>query len=190
MSNLHPTVEYHRLLTTFAEAHVSPRVFAGLANGLSRSDVVSAAWINAFRYHDRIAELPEHARPAYLFRIFSNKLNDVIGTAPKEVPVSSLVADLTESGVRLAWWEPVDSTAGPAETDREAEQERRARVLAAVAELPDRDRQVVILQHYHGWTFQQIADHTGETRGAVSGLHRRALDRLRTVLGDMAGDLS
>lgn len=189
MPDLHPTVEYHRLLTTFAEAHISPRVFAGLA-GYSRSDVVSAAWINAFNNHDRIAQLPEQARPAYLFRILSNKLTDVIRAAPKEVPESSLRIDLTESDVRLAWWEPVDPAAGPAESDREAEQERKARVLAAVAELPDRDRQVIILQHYHGWTFQQIADHTGETRGAVSGLHRRALDRLRTVLGDMDGDLS
>lgn len=181
-----PTVHYHRLMTTFAQMHISPRVFAGLNHWASRSDVVSAAWVNAFNSRDRIEGLPEGQRPAYLFRILANKLNEILRAVPRAgVPVA-LHPDLTESGVRLGWWEPADPAAGPPEVT--AEQERRARVVAAVAELPDREREALVLQRYHGWKLREIAAHLGCTTGAVAGLHRQALARLRERLGDLAGE--
>lgn len=178
-----PGVQYHRLMTTFAEMHISPRVFAGVRNWASRSDVVSAAWINAFNSRDRIEGLPESQRPAYLFRILANKLNEYLRGLPK-VGTVSFHTDLAESGVRLAWWEPADPAAGPPEIT--AEHERRARVVAAIADLPDREREALILQRYHGWKLREIAVHMGCTSGAVAGLHRQAIGRLRELLGDLA----
>ena len=58
-------------------------------------------------------------------------------------------------------------------------------VRAALATLPDEQRQVVVLRHLVGLTPGEIADHMGRTEGSIHGLHhrgRRALQRELTRL--------
>lgn len=51
-----------------------------------------------------------------------------------------------------------------------------------VRELDERDRQVVAMRFYRGWTQQQIAEHVGITQTQVSRVLRRILQRLRRQL--------
>ncbi len=73
-----------------------------------------------------------------------------------------------------------DDTAGPGAAI-EAE-ETRAMVRAAIAELPDRQREALILRRYHEMSQQQIAATMQATEGAVESLLVRAMQTLRTRL--------
>lgn len=58
-------------------------------------------------------------------------------------------------------------------------------VRAALAALPEEQREVVVLRHVMGLTPGEIADRMGRTEGSIHGLHhrgRRALQRELTLL--------
>src|SRR5262249_58714598 len=95
-----------------------------------------------------------------------------------------LEAALEQSSCRLADWLAADDTPPGRRLE---DGERRERLLRAVAELPDREREALILQRWHGWKLAEIAAHLGCTAGAVAGLHARALARLREQLPDEMG---
>jgi RNA polymerase sigma-70 factor (ECF subfamily) len=59
-----------------------------------------------------------------------------------------------------------------------------ARVLAAVAQLSDRQRAAVVLHYYADRPVKEIADVLGSTTAAVSVHLFRARKRLRDLLGD------
>lgn len=52
-------------------------------------------------------------------------------------------------------------------------------VREAVARLPRRQRQVVVLRYYLGWSVAEVAATTESTAGAVAAMSYRALERLR-----------
>lgn len=61
-----------------------------------------------------------------------------------------------------------------------ADMDRAETVRVALATLPDKQRQVVLLRHVVGLTPGEIADSMGRTEGSIHGLHhrgRRALQR-------------
>ena len=60
--------------------------------------------------------------------------------------------------------------------------ERDRLLRQAVDELPDAQRQAVVMRLYAGLTFEQMAQAIGEPLSTVSTRYRRALDRLREVL--------
>lgn len=61
-----------------------------------------------------------------------------------------------------------------------------ARLMAAVARLPERLRDVVEQHYFHHVPFAAIATDLGVTRGRMSQLHRDALTRLRESLRDLS----
>lgn len=66
------------------------------------------------------------------------------------------------------------------EASSEADADRAETVRAALATLPEEQREVVVLRHLVGLTPGEIADHMGRTEGSIHGLHhrgRRALQR-------------
>jgi len=52
----------------------------------------------------------------------------------------------------------------------------------ALATLPAAQRETLVLQHWHGWSVAQIAEHLGRSRTAVAGLLKRGLQNLRIEL--------
>ena len=57
-------------------------------------------------------------------------------------------------------------------------------VLAAVRQLPDRQREVLTLRYWAGLTETEIAQALGISRGAVKSNASRGMDKLETMLGD------
>src|SRR5206468_3613213 len=91
----------------------------------------------------------------------------------------SLEAELDRSASGLAGWLAADQTSP---SGRAAHNEELLRLMAALAELPDTMREVLVLKHCQGWTLQQIADHIGRTVPAVASLLRRGLEEMRSKL--------
>jgi RNA polymerase sigma-B factor len=60
--------------------------------------------------------------------------------------------------------------------------EARILLAPAVRQLPPRDRRIIELRFFHGWTQEQIAGDIGVTQMQVSRLLARILSDLRTQL--------
>ncbi len=61
-----------------------------------------------------------------------------------------------------------------------------SRVRDAVAQLPDGEREVVLLAYFGGLTYRQVADRTGLAEGTVKSRIRRALTRMANIIGSDA----
>lgn len=69
-----------------------------------------------------------------------------------------------------------------------ARDETARRILAAVAALPDKQREVFLLREETGMTLEEIAGATGTSRETVKSRLRYALARLRDALADCIGE--
>lgn len=63
--------------------------------------------------------------------------------------------------------------------------ERRRKVRQALAELPRRDAEILLLKYTEEWSYHQIAEHLGISHSAVEARLHRARKKLRDVLAQM-----
>jgi RNA polymerase sigma-70 factor (ECF subfamily) len=70
-------------------------------------------------------------------------------------------------------------------SQRLIQEEMRQRVRRALLELPERDREVLVLRHLEQLSVAETAEALGVSAGAVKVRHLRALDRLRTLLDEL-----
>ena len=69
----------------------------------------------------------------------------------------------------------------------QASAEARVVLGPVVRRLGERDRRILMLRFFHGWTQQEIADDIGVTQMQVSRLLSRILGQLRDELGEATG---
>ena len=96
---------------------------------------------------------------------------------------------LNRVSVKTPRREPIDDeqhadTRAKSPTDWMLQQERAARVRAAIAQLPRKQRATLILSVYHERSHQEIADLLGSSVGAVKANFFHALGNLKKLLGD------
>jgi RNA polymerase sigma-70 factor (ECF subfamily) len=170
---------YRSYLAVLAHAHVDP----GLRGRVDLSGVVQQTFLEA---HLKMAEFHGSGAPemgGWLRRILANNLADALrglGRAKRDVGRErSLERDLEESSARLGDWLAAEQSS----PSQRAQREERAVLLAgALAGLPEPQREVVLLRHWHGWTLSQIAEHLGRTPPSIVGLLQRGLKALRERL--------
>ncbi len=142
-----------------------------VGNHEDASDLSQDVFLRAFR---GIKNFRGHSSIAtWLYRIGVNVcLNRVSAKAPLDQANDSIddcqVADLRS-----------DSPA-----DRILRQERDARVRAAIARLPAKQRAALILRTYHEMSHQEIAEVLGSSVGAVKANFFHALGHLKKLLRD------
>ncbi len=90
---------------------------------------------------------------------------------------------------KLVSWIPFDAARhDPPAADRTdaglAMEEEAARVRGALAGLPDRQREAIVLRHYQEMSHREIADQLGTTVSAVESLLHRATVMLRKELAE------
>ena len=95
---------------------------------------------------------------------------------------------LSRLATKRAETEPIDErqfadSLAESASDALLKDERAARVRAAVATLPEKQRAVLVLRVYHEMSHQEIADIVGTTVGAVKANVFHALQNLRKRLG-------
>lgn len=91
----------------------------------------------------------------------------------------SLEAALEASSIRLRAWLAADESSPSQRADRN---EQMLRLADALAELPEAQREAVVLHYWQEWTVAAIAEHLGRTPAAVAGLLKRGLQALRQRL--------
>jgi len=140
-----------------------------LGAGEDSDDVVQEAFVKAFRHLSRF-RVGESFGP-WLLRIVTNETRNLARSRRRRAALA----------VRLGTAE----SAGPAADapfDEVAAAERRARLLAAVRALPDRERQVLVCRYFLDLSEAETAQALGWPLGSVKSRTWRALNRLRGQL--------
>ncbi len=120
---------------------------------------------------------------AWLRRLLANNLADEIRklrTGKRDVSRErSLDAALDQSSDRLQAWLAADQSSP---SGRARRQEQALLLSAALAKLPDAQREAVMLRHFQSRSLAQIAEDLGRSHAAVAGLLKRGLQQLRDQL--------
>lgn len=109
---------------------------------------------------------------AWLFRIARNTMIDELRSRPRDLALDDL-----DDVAHGRWSDPV----GSAERGSE-----RATIRAALAELTEDQRDVVLYRFFAGLSTQEAAALMGKREGSIRALQFRALQALRRRLGGLA----
>lgn len=175
----HVLERFRAYLNCLTYIQVDPRLW----RRFGWSDVVNHTLLEAYRDLAKLQALDEADRNRLLRRMLLHNLLDRIEHERAEMRdyrrEASLDEALAGSSCNLHKVLAEDA-AGP--EGRAAAAERGALLADALSQLPEREREALILQKYHGWSLAQVAEHLGCTTGAVAGLHARGVKRLRELL--------
>jgi RNA polymerase sigma-70 factor (ECF subfamily) len=165
-----------------AQVRLDPR----LKGKLDASDVVQQTLLEA---HQGLAEFrgrTTEQRAAWLRQILARNLANAVRDLRRQkrdiVRERSLEAALDGSASRLDNWLAAEQSSPSQQVQRE---ERAIRLAEALAELPEAQREAVILRHWHGWSLVDIAGQLNCTTAAVTGLLHRGLRKLRKRLQEL-----
>jgi RNA polymerase sigma-70 factor (ECF subfamily) len=171
--------DYRDYLLLLARDRLSPRV----RGRLDPSDVVQQTLLEA---HRDAAQFRGHTcaeQAAWLRQVLARNLANAARDHTRDRRdvgrERSLQASLDESSAKLEAFLAADQSSPSQWADRG---EQLVRLAAALAALPDGQREAVELRHLHGWPLAEIAGHLGRTPAAVAGLLHRGLAQLRSVL--------
>lgn len=178
------------LLALFARAEpgivrmVELRLDPRLRRRVDPTDVVQEAWIDAAtRFEGWCAKpaLPFHVwlrlvAAETLVRVHRQHLGTHMRDALREVRMDSRPS-ITAVALAEAF---VTSQTTPTQAARR--EEVRTRVLDALSDLDEVDREIVALRHFEGWTNEEVATELAIEPAAASKRFMRALVRLRPTL--------
>jgi RNA polymerase sigma-70 factor (ECF subfamily) len=174
---------YRGYLRLLAGLQVGPR----LRVKVDPSDLVQQTLLKAYKAREQFHGGSDAEMSAWLREILARTLADAIRDMSREKRdlhrERSLEAALAESSARLAAWIVTSGMAPPEHAERN---EQLLRLAEALTELPDLQRQAVLLRYYEGRSLEDIGEQLQRTRAGVASLLRRGLDRLRQSL--LTGD--
>jgi RNA polymerase sigma-70 factor (ECF subfamily) len=136
-------------------------------------DLCQEVFLRVYQHRSRYQETG--ALPSWLYRIALNVVRDAERRRKKE-PLT------------LENEEPTDVSPSPDSACEQAECGRW--VTQALAELPEPQRLVVVLRHYQGLSFEQIARLLDEPASTIKSRFSAAFQRLRARLRPLADDPS
>jgi RNA polymerase sigma-70 factor (ECF subfamily) len=165
--------DYLRLL---ARTHLDPRLQAKL----DPSDVVQQTLLEAHKDRDRLRGESREQVACWLRQILLRNLANLVRDyrrarrdVAREQPLDG------DAEARLGEWLAAEQSSPSQRAER---QEQALRLAAALAALPELQREVVMLRHCHGWSLADISRHVGRSAAAVAGLLHRGLQQLRLRL--------
>jgi RNA polymerase sigma-70 factor (ECF subfamily) len=165
------------------------RLLAGLQVGgrlrakLDPSDLVQQTLLKAHKGRDQFRGASAAEMSAWLREILARTLADAargLGRGKRDISRErSLELALEESSARLEAWL---AASGLAPSEHAERNEQLLRLADALTELPEPQRQAVLLRYYESRPLEEIGERLGRTRAGVASLLRRGLDRLRQLL--------
>lgn len=166
-------------LSALARLHINP----ALAAKLDASDLVQQTLLKAHQARGQFRGGSSGEMAAWLRQILARTLADGVRDLRRDKRDAgrerSLQAALDESSCRLEQWLAAEQTTPSMRADRN---ERLLALADALAELPDDQREALLLKHCQGLSVAAVAARLGRTPAAVAGLLRRGLEQLRGQL--------
>lgn len=149
------------------------------------SDVVQQTLLDAHRQREQFHGSTPAEMAGWLRRMLACNLTDVLrafSRGKRDVGRErSLHAALDESAVRIESWLQAEQSSPSQKAERT---EDVLRLVEALAELPEAQREAVVMHYWQGQTLAQVADQLGRTTPAAAGLLQRGLKSLRNLLSE------
>jgi RNA polymerase sigma-70 factor (ECF subfamily) len=159
------------------------QVGQALRNKIDLSGVVQETLLEACQADPPLHALEAGQRAAWLRRALAHNLADQVrrlSAGKRDVQRErSLEAALDESASRIKGWLAAQQSSPSQQVQRH---ERMAELMQALAELPEAQREALVLRHCEGWSLADISQHLNRTPAAVAGLLKRGLQQLRRYL--------
>jgi RNA polymerase sigma-70 factor (ECF subfamily) len=163
-------------LRALARLHLDP----ALAAKLDASDLVQQTLLKAHQARGQFRGTTSGELAAWLRRILARTLADALRDLHRgkrdAARERSLEAALDDTSCRLELWLAAEQTSPSMRADRS---ERLLELAEALADLPDDQREALVLKHCQGLSVAEIAARLGRTPAGVAGLLRRGLEQLR-----------
>lgn len=171
---------YRHYLELLARLHLQPR----FRSKLGASDLVQVTLFKAVQHLGEYRGQTEAELAGWLRRILTNTLVDAVRDlegAKRDVGLErSLEGELTQSSARLEAL--LQAPSSPSE--QVLRHEQLLQLSAALAQLPEDQRQALELHYLQGSTVLAVAEQMGRSERSVAGLVRRGLQRLRELMTD------
>jgi RNA polymerase sigma-70 factor (ECF subfamily) len=170
---------YREYLRLIARLELDPR----LKRRMDPSDIVQQTMIEACTDLKQFRGQTPEQKAAWLRRILARNLANAARDnrrQRRDVALErSLEASIDSSSVRLRSWLAADQSSP---SERAIREEEVLGLADALASLPQEEQDLLILRHWHGWSFAEISRHLGAAPSTMSRLYRRALGQLRGKL--------
>lgn len=157
-----------------------------LQSKLDASDVVQQTLLEAHRDQAQCRGRTVSEQAAWLRQVLARNLANVVrdlSRAKRDVQRErSLQAALDESASNLEAWLAAEQSSPSQKLER---QERAVQLVAAMEDLPEAQREAVVLRHFHGCSLAEIAEQLSCTTAAVTGLLHRGTRSLRKHLQNL-----
>lgn len=147
------------------------------------SDVVQQTMLEAFARRHQFAGASDRELADWLRTMLQHNIHDAVrGLRRKKRDITrerTLAAGAHDDSLAGDDWIPANATTP---SQKMMATEELLRMSRAISQLPDDQREAVILHHLHGLTLAQLADHFQRHPSAVAGLLHRGLRKLREQL--------
>ena len=171
-----PLEEYRDYLILLARSNLDPR----LRGQIDPSDVVQQTLLKAHSKRSQFRGTTEAQWVAWLRAILANDLAEAARRLGRMPRGRSFEAALEESAERLETFLAADQSSP---SQRAMQVERLARLVEALASLPEDQRVALELQHFQGLTVAQVAERMERSLASVTNLIYRATKTLRRQMG-------
>jgi RNA polymerase sigma-70 factor (ECF subfamily) len=171
--------QFRDYLNLLARMQLEP----ALRGKVDLSGVVQQTLLEAHQAWEQFRELNEAQRTAWLRKALAHNLADEIRGVRRQKHDArrerSLEAAVEESAARLEASLAGEQTSPSGQAVRK---EEALRLAQALAQLPEAQREVVVLHHLQKQPLSAVAAHLGRSKLAVGGLLHRGLKKLRELL--------
>src|SRR4051812_196447 len=159
-------------LMLLARSRVDPR----LRDPVDVSGIIQQTFLEAHQKLDQFRGTGDRQLAGWLRQILAHNLSDALrgfGAAKRRADRQrSLEHDLEKSSARMRAFLAADQSSP---SQHLQDEERAVRLANALADLPEAQREALVLQHWQGMSLSDIAAHTGRSPAAVAGLLKRGL---------------
>ena len=156
-----------------------------LRGKLDASDVVQQTLLEAHQALESFRGDDTAAQAAWLRRILARNLANAVRDltrAKRDVRRErALQTDLDGSASQLEGWQAAEQSSPSQKMERH---ERALQLAEAMGQLPESQREAVLLRHFQDLSLAEIAQQLDCTTAAVTGLLRRGLKNLQKSLAE------
>ena len=173
--------EFRSYLYLMARAHLGPR----MQQQVDASDLVQQTLMDAYAKKGQFRGDTDAERAAWLRQILAHNLKDALRyhhRARRDVSRQRVLeAGVDQSFQRAQSWLEASQSSPSQQAEKK---EELLRLANAVTQLPDDQRDAVILRHLQGLSLAEVANQLDRSESAAAGLVYRGLKKLHDLLDE------